>query len=164
MALTPFWCFLAIVMFWCLTRCRSLKCRRASKQASDNNEWKRTFFLKCANPGLFFIYFRLFKHTLQFLQQINVKKYPSSIRYWDSNPRPFGRESPSITTRPGLPPYENERLKTKNCRKGGAITGDGGGGCRHLLVIADCDPHFLLPYTNALPTFKSMFIPLTISL
>ena len=29
--------------------------------------------LKWANPGLFFIYFRLFKHTLQFLQQINVK-------------------------------------------------------------------------------------------
>ena len=26
-----------------------------------------------ANPGLFFIYYRLFKHTLQFLQQINVK-------------------------------------------------------------------------------------------
>ena len=30
------------------------------------------------NPALFFIYFRLFKHTLQFLQQINVKK---SIQY-----------------------------------------------------------------------------------
>ena len=55
---------------------------------------------KWANPGLFFIYFRLFKHTLQFLQQINVKKCPSSIRYWDSNPWPFGHESPPITTRP----------------------------------------------------------------
>ena len=30
-------------------------------------------FKKWANLGLFFIYFRLFKHTLQFLQQINVK-------------------------------------------------------------------------------------------
>ena len=28
---------------------------------------------KGAIPGLFFIYFRLFKQTLQFLQQINVK-------------------------------------------------------------------------------------------
>ena len=59
-------------------------------------------FFKWANPGLFFIYFRLFKHTLQFLQQINVKKCPSSIRYQVSNPQPFGCESPPITTRPGL--------------------------------------------------------------
>jgi len=62
------------------------------------------FLKKWAYPGLFFIYFRLFKHTLQFLQQINVKKYPSSIRYRDSNPRPLGRESLPITTRPGLQP------------------------------------------------------------
>ena len=33
-----------------------------------------------ANPGLFFIYFCLFKHTLQFLQQINVK-IVMSIQY-----------------------------------------------------------------------------------
>ena len=31
-------------------------------------------FFKWANPCLFFIYFCLFKHKLQFLQQINVKK------------------------------------------------------------------------------------------
>ena len=30
-------------------------------------------FRKWVKPGLFIIYFRLFKHTLQFLQQINVK-------------------------------------------------------------------------------------------
>ena len=30
-----------------------------------------------AIPDLFLIYFRLFKQTLQFLQQINVKKCPS---------------------------------------------------------------------------------------
>ena len=57
-----------------------------------------------ANPGFFFIYFRPFKHTLQFLQQINVKKCPSSIRHWDSNSRPLEHESPPITTKPGLPP------------------------------------------------------------
>ena len=28
-----------------------------------------------SRPGPFFIYFRLFKHTLQFLQQINVKNF-----------------------------------------------------------------------------------------
>ena len=42
------------------------------------------FLKKWANPGLFFIYFRLFKHTLQFLQQINVKNvhpvYGAGIR------------------------------------------------------------------------------------
>ena len=31
------------------------------------------FFKKWAIPGLFFVYFRIFKQTLQFLQQIHVK-------------------------------------------------------------------------------------------
>ena len=30
---------------------------------------------------------------------------PSSIRCWDSNPRPLNHESSPITTRPGLPPW-----------------------------------------------------------
>ena len=52
--------------------------------------------------------FRLFsvfsnKHY-NFLQQIYVKKCPSSLRCRDSNPRPSEHESPPITTRPGLPP------------------------------------------------------------
>ena len=59
---------------------------------------------KKAIPGLFFIYFRLFKETLQFLQQINEKQYPSSTRCWDLNPQPLDCESHPITTRPGLPP------------------------------------------------------------
>ena len=54
------------------------------------------------NPDLFFIYFCLSKHTVQFLQQINVKKCPSSIQCWDSNPQPLEHESPPITTRPAL--------------------------------------------------------------
>ena len=36
-----------------------------TQQNSFLNEW--------AIPGLFFVYFRLFKQTLQFSQQINVK-------------------------------------------------------------------------------------------
>ena len=55
------------------------------------------------HPLDLFHFFRLFKQTLQLLQK-NVKKYPSSMRCWDSNPRPLEHESPSITTRPGLPP------------------------------------------------------------
>ena len=59
-----------------------------------------------ANPGLFFIYFRLFKHTLQFLQQINVKKCPFSIQCQHSYSRPLEHKSPPIATRPGLPPIK----------------------------------------------------------
>ena len=54
-------------------------------------------------PLLSFI-FGLFKQTsLQILQQINVKKCPSSVWCWVSNPQPSEHDSPHITTRPGLP-------------------------------------------------------------
>ena len=46
------------------------------------------FFFKWANPDPFSFIFGLFKQTLQILQQIYVKKFPSSIRCRDSNPRP----------------------------------------------------------------------------
>ena len=49
-------------------------------------------------PLLSFI-FGLFKQTsLQFLQQIYVKKCPSSIQCRDSNPQPLEHASPPITT------------------------------------------------------------------
>ena len=48
--------------------------------------------------------FLSFKHTLQFLQQINVKKCPSSAWCRDLNTQPLQHESPPITTRQGLPP------------------------------------------------------------
>ena len=50
-------------------------------------------FFKWANPGLFLFIFDLFKQTLQFFQQICVKKCPSSIWCRDSNPQPSERES-----------------------------------------------------------------------
>ena len=59
---------------------------------------------------LFRLFSVFFKQTLQFLQQINVKKCPSSIRRRDSNPRPLDREPPPITTRPGLPPRTRNLL------------------------------------------------------
>ena len=62
-----------------------------------------TTILKRATPASFFVYFRLFKQTLQFLQQIYVTKCPSSIRFWDLNPQPSG-QSPPITNGPGLLP------------------------------------------------------------
>ena len=58
------------------------------------------------NKKLFYFICRLFKQTsLQFQQQIFVKKCPSRIRYWDSNPQLPDDEFHPITTRPGLPPY-----------------------------------------------------------
>ena len=65
-----------------------------------------TFFKKMGQPQpLFRFIFGLFKQTLQFLQQIYVKKCPSSKWCWESNPWPLDRESLPITTRPGLPPF-----------------------------------------------------------
>ena len=63
------------------------------------------FFLNGPTPASFSFIFVFFKQTLQFFQQINVKKCPSSIRRQDSNSQPSDYESPPLTTRPGLPPY-----------------------------------------------------------
>ena len=46
--------------------------------------------------------FGLSKQTIQYLQQINVKKCPFSLWHWDSNPQPLKHESSPTTTRPGL--------------------------------------------------------------
>ena len=71
-------------------------------------------FFNWANPGLFFISFCLFKHTLQFLQQINGGKCPSSIWCRDWNSRPLEHKSLPITTRPGLPPFESSYIMVNN--------------------------------------------------
>ena len=52
---------------------------------------------------LFSIYFRSFQTNL--ISTNACEKCSSSIRYRYSNSRPFDRESPPITTWPGLPPY-----------------------------------------------------------
>ena len=72
--------------------------------------WNQFIFFKWAILGLFFVYFRLFKQRLQFLQQIYVKKRPSSMWCLDSNSWPSEQESPPITTKPGLPPIINSSL------------------------------------------------------
>ena len=41
-------------------------------------------------------------------------KCPSSIWCWDLNPRPSEHESPPITTRPGLTPIENGKIKSNS--------------------------------------------------
>ena len=55
-------------------------------------------------PASFSFIIGLFKQTsLQFFQQMYVKKCPSSIWYRDSNPQPLERDSLPITTRPVFP-------------------------------------------------------------
>ena len=49
--------------------------------------FKKKIFLIWANPGIFLVYFRLFKQTIHFLQQINVEKHPSS-RYMATGFKP----------------------------------------------------------------------------
>ena len=61
-----------------------------------------------SHPGLFFAYFRSFQaNNTNFTtnQCEKMSKCPSSIWRQDSNPWPFERESPPITTRPGLRPW-----------------------------------------------------------
>ena len=68
--------------------------------------WSPHFFKKWANPGLFFVYFWSFQtnNTIFTTNQCEKMSCPSSIRRQDSNPGPLERESPPITTRPGLSP------------------------------------------------------------
>ena len=63
----------------------------------------RIIFFKRANPAYFLFISSLFKQAIQFLQQINVK-IVRSIQYLAPGFEPTTeRESPPITTRPGLP-------------------------------------------------------------
>ena len=62
------------------------------------------FFLKRANPGLFFFSFYLFKHVTNFTTDTFGEKCPSSILCRDLNSWPLEHEPPTVTTRPGLPP------------------------------------------------------------
>ena len=63
------------------------------------------FFLKMGQPRPLFGLFSVFSNK-QYNFTTNIcEKCPSSIRCRDSNPRPLERESLSITTRPGLPPF-----------------------------------------------------------
>ena len=58
-------------------------------------------FLKMGHPRHLYR-FLVSSKIITIFSTIYVKKCPSSIQYRDSNPRPLGRESPHITTRPGL--------------------------------------------------------------
>ena len=62
------------------------------------------FFIKRANPGHVFVYFRFFSNKHQYFIKKQCNNCLSSIRCLDSNPQPSDCELHTITTRPGLPP------------------------------------------------------------
>ena len=59
----------------------------------------KTFLNGPSLASFWFIFGLFFKQTIQFLQQINVIKCPSSIQCLDSNSQPSDYESPRLTTR-----------------------------------------------------------------
>ena len=72
----------------------------------ETSSTRFVFFFKWPILGLFFVYFRLYKQILQFLQQIYVKKcYVHQVCGARSQTHHnLQHTCPPITTRPGLPP------------------------------------------------------------
>ena len=70
------------------------------------SSFRRHFLKKCANPGLFFIYFWSFQRnkTIFATNECEKMSCPSSICRRHLNPRPLEHESSPTTTRPELPP------------------------------------------------------------
>ena len=77
--------------------------------------------------SFFFFYFAVFlkPKSTQFLQQINLKRWPSSILCWDSNPLRSYCESHPITTRQGLNVIAMSRHEWKYkkwpCKNAGSV-------------------------------------------
>ena len=72
-------------------------------------------FTNGPSPASFSFIFDLFQtniNTIFTTNQCEKISSPSSIRSQDSNPRPLERESPPITTRPGLPPKLTKNVTT----------------------------------------------------
>ena len=70
---------------------------------------------KCADPGLFFIYFQSFQSNITIFTTNQCEKCPSSIGHRDSNSQPSDYEIPPLTTRPGLPPKRLQRSNQSLC-------------------------------------------------
>ena len=76
---------------------------------SKDQRWGRNgSFLKMGQPRPLFVYFRSFQTNITNFYNKYMWICPSSKWCWDSNPWPLERESPPISTRPGLPFIEME--------------------------------------------------------
>ena len=69
------------------------------------------FLTKMGHLRPLFRLFLSFQTNFTIFTTNKCEKCPSSIRCWDSNPRPSEYESPPITTRPGLPPNRFDNVK-----------------------------------------------------
>ena len=73
------------------------------------------FKKKWANPGLFIVYFQYFQTNIIRIFTTNIcEKSPSSIGL-GFEPTTLEHESPPITTRPGLPPLQDEFRYPDEC-------------------------------------------------
>ena len=67
----------------------------------------KVFLFNGPSPASFSFYFCLLNKRYIFFYQDKLK-CQSCIQYRDLNPRPLERESPNITTKPGLPPLSRQ--------------------------------------------------------
>ena len=74
---------------------------------------------------LFRFIFGVFQKNITIIQQYHVKKSPSCLQCWYSNPQLLERDSPLIATRPGLPPMipRDYRSFSRNKTKSWSIFG-----------------------------------------
>ena len=78
-------------------------------------------FSNMDHPRPLFCLFSYFWTNITIFKANKCEKCPSSIRCWDSNPRPLEYECPPITTRPGLSAclcsfsYFSSTILLKNC-------------------------------------------------
>ena len=111
------WLTFVLSRKWWFERCISFStrvsqtynCKYCRNSQLWHCTWVKTIIVQVENT--------LFKQTsLQFFQQMYVKKCPSSIWYRDSNPQPLERDSLPITTRPVLPLVNQPKIWYAECR------------------------------------------------
>ena len=98
----------------------SVICLKRTK-INEKEVWDVPFFKKYQANYVFFengpsppsfLFIFVFSNKHYNFTTNKCEKCSSSIRHWDSNPRPLEHESPPITIRPGLPPQTGHFLIT----------------------------------------------------
>ena len=103
-----------------------------------------SFFYKNWPPRPLFHLFSSLQILNKFYNKYVCKKCPSSIWCRDSNSRPLKHESPSITTRPGLPPKVccNTTSQPPGCSDCCRVRLLQIIGKFYILTAMDCDRHW----------------------
>ena len=103
------------------------------------------------HPRPLFRLFSSFRINITIFTTNQCEKCLSSLRCWDSNPLPLEYESPPITTRPGLPPFELpfQMLTIFRFRKTGSTMA--GAGCAATPTGPPPSCAFARSYSNRCP-------------